>query len=67
MRVSALFTLSVPIDSMKGIKVLYVFVDIKIDASHFVETIKHNFEPGACLALLSTIQFVATLQVSGLV
>ncbi|XP_074636218.1 2-(3-amino-3-carboxypropyl)histidine synthase subunit 1-like isoform X2 [Acropora palmata] len=52
----------VPIDSMKGIKVLYVFVDIKIDASHFVDTIKHNFEPGARLAILSTIQFVATLQ-----
>ena len=67
MRSSVLFTILVPIDSMKGIKVLYVFVDIKIDASHFVDTIKHNFEPGAHLAILSTIQFVATLQVSGLV
>jgi len=28
-----LFT--VPIDSTKGIKMLYVFVDIKLDASHF--------------------------------
>lgn len=51
---------------MKGIKMLYVFVDIKIDASHFVDTVKHNFEPGARLAILSTIQFVATLQVSEL-
>ncbi|XP_015749749.1 PREDICTED: diphthamide biosynthesis protein 1-like [Acropora digitifera] len=56
------YSCNIPIDSMKGIKVLYVFVDIKIDASHFVDTIKHNFEPGARLAILSTIQFVATLQ-----
>lgn len=52
----------VPVDSMKGIKMLYVFVDIKLDASHFVDTVKHNFEPGASLAILSTIQFVTTLQ-----
>ena len=26
-----------------GIKMLYVFVDIKIDSLHFVETLKHNF------------------------
>ena len=53
----------VPIDSTKGIKMLYVFVDIKLDATHFVNTVRHNFEAGKSLALLSTIQFVTTLQV----
>ena len=52
-----------PIDSTKGIKMLYVFVDIKLDATHFVDTVRHNFEVGSSLALVSTIQFVATLQV----
>ena len=42
---------------------LYVFVDIKLDATHFVDTVRHNFEAGSSLALVSTIQFVATLQV----
>ncbi len=42
---------------------LYVFVDIKIDTLHFLETIKHNFEKKSALALVSTIQFVPTLQV----
>ena len=53
----------VPIDSTKGIKMLYVFVDIKLDATHFVNTVRHNFEAGKSLAILSTIQFVTTLQV----
>lgn len=46
------------------IKMLYVFVDIKIDNEHFIETIKLNFpQPGAAkIALVSTIQFVAALQ-----
>ena len=42
---------------------LYVFVDIKIDLIHFIDTVKHNFEPGSTIALVSTIQFVAALQV----
>ena len=42
---------------------LYVFVDIKLDAAHFFNTVRHNFEAGKSLALLSTIQFVTTLQV----
>ncbi|CAG9104537.1 unnamed protein product [Plutella xylostella] len=51
----------IPIDQTSGIKVLYIFVDIKIDPSHFVETMKLNFEKGKHLALVSTIQFVTTL------
>lgn len=46
---------------------LYVFVDIKLDATHFVDTVRYNFEAGTSLAIVSTIQFVATLQVCGLV
>jgi len=45
---------------------LYVFVDIKLDASHFVDTVRYNFEAGKSLAIVSTIQFVTTLQVSEL-
>ena len=33
----------IPIDRTEGIKMLYVFVDIKIDSLHFVETLKFNF------------------------
>lgn len=42
---------------------LYVFVDIKIDTFHFLETIRFNFAAGTSLALVSTIQFVSTVQV----
>ncbi|XP_059143770.1 2-(3-amino-3-carboxypropyl)histidine synthase subunit 1-like isoform X2 [Physella acuta] len=52
----------IPIDQTEGIQMLYVFVDIKIDTMHFIETLKLNFEPGSRLALVSTIQFVAALQ-----
>ena len=36
----------IPIDQTSGIKMLYVFVDIKIDPTHFVETIRVNFVDG---------------------
>ncbi|EDO35280.1 predicted protein [Nematostella vectensis] len=52
----------VPIDATAGIKMLYVFVDIKIDTAHFVESVRFNLGAGSCLALVSTIQFVAALQ-----
>jgi 2-(3-amino-3-carboxypropyl)histidine synthase len=41
---------------------MYVFVDIKIDQKHFMDSVKHNVAAGSRLALVSTIQFVATLQ-----
>ena len=41
---------------------LYVFVDIKIDSNHFLQTFKLNFTKETRVALVSTIQFVATLQ-----
>nr|MBE5724769.1 putative diphthamide biosynthesis protein 1 [Cucujiformia] len=52
----------VPIDQTEGIKVLYIFVDIKIDPLHFLETIKFNFPVTKKLAFISTIQFLTTLQ-----
>ena len=59
----SLFLSPVPIDATQGLKMLYVFVDIKIDTSHFLETIRFNFAAGTSLALVSTIQFVSTVQV----
>lgn len=55
----------IPVDRTDTIKVLYVFVDIKIDPLHFIESVKINFPLTNCLgqiALVSTIQFVTTLQ-----
>lgn len=52
----------IPITGMlTGIKVMYVFVDIKFDAWHLVESVKHNFDANKRLALASTIQFVTTI------
>jgi 2-(3-amino-3-carboxypropyl)histidine synthase len=39
----------IPVDRTAGIKMLYVFVDIKIDSLHFVETLKHNFGKGVAI------------------
>lgn len=54
----------IPVDQTNegGIKVLYIFVDIKIDPLHFIETVKLNFEKNTKIGLVSTIQFVTTLQ-----
>ncbi len=51
----------IPIDQTNGIKVLYIFVDIKIDSLHFIESVKLNFPTTKKLSLVSTIQFVATI------
>ncbi|XP_013145150.1 PREDICTED: diphthamide biosynthesis protein 1 [Papilio polytes] len=51
----------IPIDQTGHIKVLYIFVDIKIDPSHFLDTIRLNFPKKTHLAIVSTIQFVTTL------
>lgn len=51
----------IPIDQTTGIKVLYIFVDIKIDSMHFIESVKVNFPTDQRLAFVSTIQFVATM------
>lgn len=51
----------VPIDRTSSVKLLYIFVDIKIDPEHFIETIKYNFNEKQKLAFVSTIQFVTTV------
>eukprot|EP00045_Choanoeca_perplexa_P015474 m.195356 g.195356 ORF g.195356 m.195356 type:complete len:455 (-) comp17002_c0_seq7:2702-4066(-) len=53
----------VPIDRT-SINMLYVFVDIQIDMRHFLDTVRFNFAPQTHLALVSTVQFVTTLQSS---
>lgn len=52
----------VPMEPTSDFKVLYVFVDVKIDSLHFIETVKLNFPVSKRIALVSTIQFVTTLQ-----
>jgi 2-(3-amino-3-carboxypropyl)histidine synthase len=51
----------IPVD-VTQIKTLYVFVDIGIDVQLFVDSVKHNVEPGKKIALVATIQFVGSLQ-----
>lgn len=51
--------------SVQDFRVLYVFVDIRIDTTHLLDSIRLTFPPASSLALVSTIQFVSTLQVSG--
>ena len=41
----------------EGISVQYVFVDIKFDLPHFVDSVKLNFDSSQRLALVSTVQF----------
>lgn len=54
----------IPIQETQGIKMLYVFVYIEMNLGHFIDVLKTNFEKHKKLALVSTIQFVAGLQVS---
>lgn len=55
----------VPIDKTQGINMLYIFVDIRIDSKHLVDTVLFNFMAGSHLVMVSTIQFVAALQSAG--
>lgn len=52
----------VPIQNTEGINVLYVFVNIEMNLSHFIDTFKANFDKKNKVALVSTIQFVVALQ-----
>ncbi|XP_065204280.1 2-(3-amino-3-carboxypropyl)histidine synthase subunit 1 [Planococcus citri] len=51
----------IPIDPNMGIKFLYIFVDIKINIDHFIDTVCHNFAPDTRIALVSTVQFLTSL------
>ncbi|XP_065160417.1 2-(3-amino-3-carboxypropyl)histidine synthase subunit 1 [Atheta coriaria] len=52
----------IPMDPKAAFKVLYIFVDIQIDPMHLLETIKLNFQTSSKIGLVSTIQFITTLQ-----
>nr|NVI70999.1 putative diphthamide biosynthesis protein 1 [Cucujiformia] len=52
----------VPVDQTNSVKVLYIFVDIKIDPLHLFETIRRNFSVAKKISLVSTIQFLTTIQ-----
>lgn len=40
---------------------LYVFVEIKLNTKHYIDTIKHNFPADSSIALGGTIQFVSSI------
>ncbi|VDO01201.1 unnamed protein product [Rodentolepis nana] len=46
---------------VEDISFLYVFVDIKFDVGHFIDSAKNVFPHNSTLALFSTIQFVSSL------
>ena len=50
----------IPVSTTK-ISTLYVFVDISIDTSHLIATLKRNFQSGKTIAMVGTIQFNSTL------
>lgn len=52
----------IPVDQTIGIKVLYVFVNIRIDISHCVDCLKVTLPITTKIALVSTIQFATTVQ-----
>lgn len=52
----------VPISEMvPSVKVMYVFVDIKFDVWHLVETVKANVHRDKTIAIAATIQFVSSI------
>ncbi|KAK0416819.1 hypothetical protein QR680_012701 [Steinernema hermaphroditum] len=54
----------VPIQDTQGIHMLYIFVNIDMNLSHFIDILKANFSAeGSKIALVSTVQFVVSLQV----
>lgn len=50
----------VPID-VSTIQMLYVFVEIAIDTSHLVRSLKANFQPDTKMVLAGTIQFATAM------
>lgn len=52
----------VSIANMPDMEMMYVFVYIKIDNRHFIDTVVHNFPPQTCVLLVSTVQFIRVLQ-----
>ncbi|KAI5862429.1 diphthamide biosynthesis protein [Durotheca rogersii] len=44
-----------------AVRVLYVFVDVAVDAAHLLATVERAFAPPKAVALVGTIQFNATI------
>lgn len=40
---------------------IYIFVDISINLDHFISTVKENFPKETRMALVSTVQFIASI------
>uniref|UniRef100_A0AC34FJH1 2-(3-amino-3-carboxypropyl)histidine synthase subunit 1 n=1 Tax=Panagrolaimus sp. ES5 TaxID=591445 RepID=A0AC34FJH1_9BILA len=53
----------VPIQDTAGIQMLYIFVNIDLNLSHFLTVAEIHLKDLGTLALVSTIQFVASLQI----
>uniref|UniRef100_A0A1I7ZGE5 2-(3-amino-3-carboxypropyl)histidine synthase subunit 1 n=1 Tax=Steinernema glaseri TaxID=37863 RepID=A0A1I7ZGE5_9BILA len=54
----------VPIQDTQGIHMLYIFVNIDMNLSHFIDIVRANFpSEDSKIALVSTVQFVVSLQV----
>ncbi|CAB3401396.1 unnamed protein product [Caenorhabditis bovis] len=51
----------VPIQNTDGIAMLYVFVNIDINLSHFIDCIRQHFQRQR-IAVVSTVQFIPSLQ-----
>ena len=49
--------------SVTTVPCLYVFVEIRLDLAHLVDTVVHNFERSARLLLAGVIQFSSAIQV----
>ncbi|WKY00784.1 hypothetical protein Q1695_015089 [Nippostrongylus brasiliensis] len=52
----------VPIQNTEGVAMLYIFVSININISHLIDCIRANFSPPCRIALVTTVQFVTSLQ-----
>ncbi|KAF0988475.1 hypothetical protein HZS_27 [Henneguya salminicola] len=51
----------IPIQETTLCSVLYIFVELKIDTTHFLAAIQQTFKPNLRLSFVSTIQFVSAL------
>jgi len=45
----------------QSLKMLYVFVEVKFDIWHLVNSLKQNLTPGTRLAMASTVQFLSSI------
>jgi 2-(3-amino-3-carboxypropyl)histidine synthase len=53
----------IPINqTSSSVRMLYVFVEIAIDAEHIVQLLRAHYKPEQSLAVMGTVQFIAALQ-----